>query len=382
MARAQRVWWVCIAVAAATLACETVNPADSFDATVRDATAPPLASVGRLAVIGGSVISQAVSILDLDAQRQVGFIAFNAVVAAIALHPNDRSLWLSFASSPVGPFGIYRVDPGSNRVDRVDTPEELTHAIQLWFSPDGERLYVMKSQDEVFIVEANQPSQMVSVPTADREGAWKIDRIAYSPRGGLAAQGVLEAPRAPSSAAMLLFAQSIGQFVSLVDIGSAPEGPVFSSNGTRILAIDSDGPSLLLFHLASEMYGRTMLPGEIVTFSGKDAAGDRVFLLSNRFGIVRGEFDEASVLLEVDGVSGSLQEIDMLRGVYRSGAFIDGRNMLLLAGPHFPDIRPETTDIVGMINTTLYDLTERRVVKLIQVDSRLEYRDQIVVEQT
>ncbi|MBK35138.1 MAG: hypothetical protein CME26_06360 [Gemmatimonadetes bacterium] len=129
MARAERVWWVCIAVAAATLACETVNPVDSFDATVRDATAPPLASAGRLAVIGGSVSSQVVSIVDLDAQRQVGVIAFNAVVAAIALHPNDRSLWLSFASSPVGPFGIYRVDPGSNRVDRVDTPEELTHAI-------------------------------------------------------------------------------------------------------------------------------------------------------------------------------------------------------------------------------------------------------------
>ena len=362
-------------------ACESVNPVNSFDAQLISTNAPPLASVGRLAVIGGSVSSQVVAILDLDEQRQVGFLGFNAVVAAIALHPLDRSLWLSFARSPVGPFGIYRVDPGSNQIARVGVPDSLTHATQLWFSSDGERLYVAQSQDELFLVHVGQPTRVERLPTSiDLENTWKIDRIAYSSRGGLAASGFQNGPRAPVIESMLLFVSEQKRFVSLVDIGPVAEGPVFSHNGSRIIAIDSSGPTLLLYHLASETYGTSPLPGEMVTFAGKDTAGDRLFLLSTRFGREQGEFEESTILLEADGVSGSTQEIATLKGVYRSGAYVEDRDMLVLTGPHFPDIRPETTDVVGMINVTFYDLSERRISAVVEVDSRLEYRDEIILQ--
>ena len=194
-------------------ACESVNPVNSFDAQLISTNAPPLASVGRLAVIGGSVSSQVVAILDLDEQRQVGFLGFNAVVAAIALHPLDRSLWLSFARSPVGPFGIYRVDPGSNQIARVGVPDSLTHATQLWFSSDGERLYVAQSQDELFLVHVGQPTRVERLPTSiDLENTWKIDRIAYSSRGGLAASGFQNGPRAPVIESMLLFVSEQKRF--------------------------------------------------------------------------------------------------------------------------------------------------------------------------
>jgi hypothetical protein len=79
-------------------------------------------------------------------------------------------------------------------------------------------------------------------------------------------------------------------------------------------------------------------------------------------------------------VSGSTQEIDTLKGVYRSGVYVEDRDLLVLTGPHFPDIRPETTDVVGMINVTFYNLSARQIEAVVRVDSRLEYRDDIIVE--